>query len=625
MCGFVGIGSVEPINSKDWLLEGCDNLSHRGPDDSGLWWSVDNKVGLGHRRLSIVDLSSMGHQPMHDIRGEFTIVFNGEIYNHSQLRKELSCFGHSFKSFSDTEVILTAYIQWGPECLKHFRGMFAFAIHDSQKQSIFMARDRAGEKPLFYNFCDGVLIFASELKAILVKDGISRNVNRNALDTYLSMGYIPQSECILQGFNKLPPGHYCIFDLNKGDIQTTCYWTLPKNVSSSKNFNRSIASNLISELETLLDKSVQEQLVADVPVGILLSGGLDSSLITSIATRFVDKIDTFTVVFPNHGKHDESLHAREIANYFKTEHIELNADEISPELLIPLARQFDEPIVDSSILPTFLVSQLISQKCKVALGGDGADELFGGYHHYSRLIKLARLQCFLPSPFCKVISAISTRFLPHGYKGRNWLNAISTNLNAGVPQIGYIFDFEYRKKLLSGSELVMDGAYAENIWKSSIPDASTLIDRATRMDFKNYLPGDILYKVDRSSMLNSLEVRAPFLSVDLIEFAFSKVPDQFKVNSKNRKIILRMLAQKILPDGFNVSRKQGFSIPIMHWLRYGKWRDFFSATLYAEDCIFDKDAVQALFDGIDSGRYNGERLFGLVMFELWRKEYGIHV
>tara|TARA_B100000787_G_scaffold151224_1_gene124183 strand:+ start:208 stop:2079 length:1872 start_codon:yes stop_codon:yes gene_type:complete len=621
MCGIIGTASTTPIESRAWLKRGRDAIAHRGPDDAGLWWSDDGYVGFGHRRLSILDLSSAGHQPMEWKSTGCTLVFNGEIYNHHSLRDELVMLGYNFSSQCDTEVILAAYDKWGIDCLRHFKGMFAFALFDSRRKRLFLARDRAGEKPLFYSHKDGTIKFGSELKALMADDSFERRLSPRALDMYLGMGYISGADCILAGVNKLPPAHYAIFSLDSGTLDIDSYWDLPPKVSEScKSVND---SDLVDKLENLLEKSIRMQLLADVPVGILLSGGVDSSLITAIASRISTKVKTFTVGFSGHSDYDETAHARLISDYFKTEHIELNAGDVGPEILASLARQYDEPMVDSSMLPTYLVSSLVREHCTVALGGDGADELFGGYAHYSRILKSSKLTSLLPGIVGDNIASAATYCLPQGMRGRNWLRALSCDLKTGLPLIASLFDSRFREKLLLTSQLDISDENAEQIWRKRIPISDCLLDRTTRMDFKNYLPEDILVKIDRASMLNSLELRAPFLDTDIIEFAFSEVPSRLKANQNQRKIILKKLSAKLLPPEFDMQRKQGFSIPLGDWLKNGSWRDFFCATLYAEDSTFDQRAVKELFKGIDAGRANGERLFALVMFELWRKEYKI--
>ena len=368
MCGIIGIASKQAVVDRSWLAVGRDSMGHRGPDDAGEWWSTDGCVGFGHSRLSIIDLSPGGHQPMQDAAGELTIVFNGEIYNFSELREELAAKGAVFRSQSDTEVILAAYREWGADCLARLNGMFAFAIYDARQQTIFLARDRAGEKPLFYHRSGGVLRFASELKGLLADATLPRRIDPEALDCYLAMGYVPGERCILQGFNKLPPAHALRVDLQTGATKIWRYWQLPE-LEASAAHGRVDETALLDELENLLEDTVRRQLVADVPVGVLLSGGVDSSLVTAMAVRASSKVKTFTIRFPGHGTLDETEHARLIARYFDTEHVELEAAPTTADLLPRLACQFDEPMVDSSMIPTFLVSQLVRQHCTVALGG----------------------------------------------------------------------------------------------------------------------------------------------------------------------------------------------------------------------------------------------------------------
>jgi asparagine synthase (glutamine-hydrolysing) len=379
---------------------------------------------------------------------------------------------------------------------------------------------------------------------------------------------------------------------------------------------------LVDELEWLLEDSVRRQLVADVPVGVLLSGGVDSSLITAMAVRSSSHIKTFTIGFPGHGSMDETEHARLIARHFGTEHIELVAQPTTADLIPLLAAQFDEPMVDSSMIPTFLVSQLVREHCTVALGGDGGDELFGGYGHYSRLLWMEERLGRIPLPLRKAIS-FGAEKLPVGLKGRNWLQGLGVDFQQGLPLIASYFDVTNRRQLMAkhvGWELV-----AESIYNDRIPSHRDLLQRATRMDFQDYLAEDILVKVDRASMLNSLEVRAPLLDYRLIEFAFGKVPSHLKSTSQDKKILLKRLTAKVLPPEFDRQRKQGFSIPLAEWLKEGPFLRLFQEVLLDEGCIFDRRAVSALLKGQARGYNNGERLFALVLFELWRREYSITI
>jgi asparagine synthase (glutamine-hydrolysing) len=619
MCGIIGVISSVDINNRDWLQRGRDSLMSRGPDDFGEWWSSDGLVGLAHRRLSILDLSIDGHQPMQNSSGTLSIVFNGEIYNHHQLRSDLVSNGFSFKSSSDTEVLMMAYQYWGRDCVNRLNGMFAFAIYDEQNQTMFMARDRAGEKPFFYYFNGKELRFASELKAILADDTIPRMLNVEALDCYLGLGYAPGNRCILDGFNKLPPAHAMEFNARTGECNTWRYWSPPDSRFNSKQVFDEYG--LLEELDYLLEDAVRLQMVADVPVGVLLSGGVDSSLITAFAARSSNQVKTFTIGFPGHGILDETLHARLIANHFGTAHTELGAQPITADLLPKLAYQFDEPIIDSSMIPTYLVAKLVREQCTVALGGDGGDELFGGYGHYSRLLKMEHSAGDIPLPIRRLISKLACIALPVGFKGRNWLQGLGVDLKNGVPLIASYFDPETRNKLMPNG--IRPHLNAEEILNNSLVSSSSLLDRATRMDFQNYLAEDILVKVDRASMLNSLEIRAPFLDYRLINFAFEKVPPSLKASVTDRKILLKRLTTKLLPPEFDRQRKQGFSIPLAAWLKKGPFRDLFYETLLHPDCIFNRKVVKDLLSNQDRGYANSERLFALVMFELWRKAYNV--
>ena len=617
MCGIVGVVSCSPQLSRTWLAVGRDAMAHRGPDDAGEWRSADGRVGLAQRRLAIIDLSSAGHQPMHDSFGELSIVFNGEIYNFSQLRSLLKIRGHNFRTHSDTEVILAAYREWGVECLEHFNGMFAFALHDKRTKKVFLARDRAGEKPLFYHDRAGTLHFGSELKAILADSSLERRIDPEALDCYLAMGYVPGSRCILKGFNKLPPAHAMLVDLENGKSLKWRYWQAPE-LTLPQGAIDEVA--LLDELDVLLEGAVRRQMVAaDVPVGVLLSGGVDSSLITAMASRATSQVKTFTIGFPGNASLDETKHAQLISQYFGTSHTELMAQDFTADLMPLLARQFDEPIVDSSMIPTFLVSQLIRHHCTVALGGDGGDELFGGYAHHSRLQWIQKNLGSIPFPLHSILAEAADRFLPVGLRGRNWLQGLDVDLEKSLPLVASFFDANTRLRLMSGQQnwlLTAENTHAENV-----PKHQNLLQRSTRMDFTNYLPEDILVKVDRSSMLNSLELRSPFLDLNLLEFAFGRVPSYLKATPSGKKILLKRLTSRILPKEFDRHRKQGFSIPLGEWLKKGPFRNLFNEVLRDSKCIFNAVTVDGLLRGQDLGRNNSERLFSLVLFELWRKEY----
>lgn len=623
MCGIVGVASIETQKSRNWLEEGRDSMQHRGPDDKGIWWSDNYKIGFAHRRLSILDLSHAGHQPMILPDDSVAITYNGEIYNYKEIRDLLSLDGYKFETGSDTEVILKSWDRWGADCVNYFVGMFAFAIYDKKNNKVFLARDRAGEKPLFYKYANKKIQFSSELKALLFDKNIQRKLNLNALDCYLAIGYVPQNLCIIEGIRKLEAGNTLLFDCSSGDITIKKYWDLPQlkqvNISTVDNVHQ---EQLSDELQTLLKDSIKDQMCADVPVGILLSGGVDSSLITGLACEVSNDVKTFNISFPNNKEFDESEHAKMIAAHFNTEHKTLSLDSMDPKILFDLAKQFDEPISDNSILPTFLVSKLVSGHCKVALGGDGGDEIFGGYHNYQRTLWLHSISKYIPIFLRKKISFLSELFLPVGFKGKYWLMALGTDFTKEIPIFGSLFSKSERKKLIKKSNLEN---FAEEFMSKNMPKDGDLPERLSKMDFKNYMVDNILVKVDRASMLNSLEIRAPFLDHRVIDFSFSKIGSSYKVTKKRKKILLKNLAKRILPKNFDFNRKKGFSIPISEWLKSGEWRELMENILYDEDCLFQKDYVEKIIKGLDKGRPNGERLLSLIIIEIWRKEYNISI
>jgi len=625
MCGIVGIARERPVASPDPLVAMREALRHRGPDDEGVWWSPDRRVGLGHRRLAILDLTPTGRQPMADPAGRLRISYNGELYNHDDLRRELAGKGHAFRGTSDTEVVLAAWAEWGPECLGRFDGMFAFALHDAGVGRLFLARDRVGEKPLFYRHAEGGLVFASELTALLADPDCPRHLDLEALEYYLAYGYVPGERCILRGARKLPAAHALEYEPSGDRLRVWRYWTLPE--PPRENSTAASEGALVEELQALLTDSVRRRLVADVPVGVLLSGGVDSSLVAASAVRSSGRpVKTFTVTFPGDPAHDEGPRARLVARHLGTDHTEITAEPASLDLLPEIARQLDEPMADHSIVPTHLVSRAIRPLVKVALGGDGGDELFGGYPHYDWLARGEAVRRVVPAPLRGILASAGHR-LPLGARGRNHLIGLAGDRGSGIAHVNLYFDAHTRRRLLApcADRLSPDAAPPE-LWRAGLgAPGRTLLQQATGADFQTTLVDGYLVKVDRASMLTSLEIRCPWLSQALVEFAFGRVPDELRAGRRGRKVLPRRLAALLLPPETGPGRKQGLTMPLDRWLRTGGAPGVEAVLREADSTLFDPRVIGELLDLQRRGYANAQRLFALALFELWRREHRIGV
>lgn len=610
MCGIYGVIDHNQPISPEFLEKRRDTLSHRGPDDAGLWLNPSRHVGLGHRRLAILDLSAAGHQPMVSPDGRYAIVFNGEIYNFRELRAELEKLGCPFHGHSDTEVVLAAYMMWGEACLGRFNGMFAFAIYDDGggecSPSVFFARDRAGKKPFYYRRETRRFQFASELKAL---DG-PRELDPDALNFYLALGYVPDDRCLVSGVNKLPPAHAARLNLATLDLNVWRYWTLPTN----KRDAASDGEMLADQVQSILLDSVRLRLISDVPVGVLLSGGLDSSLIVAAAAQqSAGPVKTFTIAIPG-SQYNEAHYARQVADYFSTEHHVLDVGEPSLDVLQELAAFVDEPIADSSLLPSFMVTKLTRRHVTVALGGDGGDELFGGYSDYPVSLSDQRRWGWIPAMALSMAGTMASA-LPAGVKGRNRL----TSLRGGPLQQmiwgSPYFDAALRRRIFNRAQFQEMGEEldAPEHWLLGLYQAGgSPIDSMTRTHFGSILPDDFLVKVDRASMANSLEMRSPFLDYRLVEFAFSSIPDRWKVCGSETRRVQKILAKRMLPPSLDVQRKQGFSIPMDEWLRADGCRVVWDVMSDLPEAI-NKMEVENLIRGHMNGRANGARLFALLM------------
>lgn len=620
MCGIYGHIRREGVVDGVRLAHQRDLLTHRGPNDAGRWASPDGRIGLAHRRLSILDLTAAGHQPMTSRDGRFTIVFNGEIYNHHEIRTELQKEGCSFHTAADTEVLLSAYITWGEACLARLNGMFAFAVYDagnaSTASTLFLARDRAGKKPLFYAFDGHRLEFASELKAISHRGRLSLD----ALNFYLALGYVPHDRCIADGVKKLPPGHAARLDFSTFEFKSWRYWSLPANHPEDGVDGECLAD----EAGKLIEDATRLRLEADVPVGVLLSGGLDSSLVVAAAAHVsASPVRTFTVTLPGSSL-DESIHARQVAHYFGTEHHELALENTGLDALDDIAPFIDEPIADSSLIPTFLVSRLTRQHVTVALGGDGGDELFGGYNDYPASLADQHHLGWLPKSAFE-FAAQAASCLPAGVRGRN---RIASLRGGPLQQIIWgrpYFDIALRQRVLS--QAAIDGL-AERL---DVPERFLLglyetgadaVDRMTRMHFGGVLPDDFLVKVDRMSMAVSLEMRAPLLDHRLVEFAFGRIPSIWKVKGRETRRVQKILASRWLPPELDVQRKQGFSIPLNEWMRNSGGGELRRIRDWLPTCI-NQDEVDGVLTGHAKGRANGGRLFALLMLAIAMKNLNL--
>jgi asparagine synthase (glutamine-hydrolysing) len=613
MCGIYGL--VHRNVSVDTMLieHQRDLLTHRGPNDAGTWISPDGRIGLAHRRLSILDLTAAGHQPMTSQNGRFTIVFNGEIYNHHEIRDELKKLGHVFNTGTDTEVLLRAYIAWGEACLARLNGMFAFAIHDvgsaSVPPTLFLARDRAGKKPIYYAWDGQRLEFASELKAISHRGDLSLS----ALNFYLALGYVPHEHCIVHGVKKLPPAHAAKLDFSNFDLRVWRYWSLPANCPDLGVDGDSLAD----EAGKLIEDATRLRLEADVPVGVLLSGGLDSSLVVAAAAHVSSApVRTFTVTIPGSSL-DESVHARKVARYFGTEHHELALEGTGLDALDDIAQFIDEPIADSSLIPTFLVSRLTRQHVTVALGGDGGDELFGGYNDYPASLADQHRLGWLPQS-ALAIAASAASYLPAGIRGRNRIASLRGGPLQQMIWGRPYFDIALRQRILSrdayaalGQELDAPERFLIGLYGNGV-DA---VDCMTRTHFGSILPDDFLVKVDRMSMALSLEMRAPLLDYRLVEFAYGRIPSPWKVNECETRRVQKILVSRWLPPELDVQRKQGFSIPFEMWLRAVGEKSLPRHFASLPECI-NRGEVARLIKGLAHGRSNGARLFALMMLSI---------
>jgi asparagine synthase (glutamine-hydrolysing) len=607
MCGIVGGTRIEP----GALDRAVAALRHRGPDAQAQWRDrADGGVVLGHTRLAVIDLNPSANQPMHCVRTGNVVVFNGEIYNFEPLRRELQALGWPFHTRSDTEVLLAAYGEWGAGCAARLAGMFAFVVYDRARQALFLARDRVGKKPLFYSLHAG-LVFASELKGIFAaRPELPRTIDPQALGAYLELGYVPRDRSLVAAVRKLPPAHHATYDLASHDLSIERYWQLPPPAAPAPDDQKALDT-----LDELLQDAVRVRLVSDVPLGLFLSGGLDSSLVAALAQRLRRDLVSYTVQFP---QADETEYARLVARALGLEHRVVPVGSADLSTLVELGAQLDEPLGDSSVLPTYLLSRAVRSEITVALAGDGGDELFAGYDAYLQPY-LERGWRHWPVALRRLVSGAQT-LVPVGTPGRNFLKRLSYDGAELFLRVGREPESlpalplrEPLRSTLAWPPLALEPAFTR-----LAAQHQSALQVMTRLDFESYLPDDILVKVDRASMLAALEVRAPLLDQRIVELAFS-LRDEQRLRGLERKWLLKRLAARYLPADFPLNRKQGFSIPEALWLQES-WGDMLIECAQ-RSALLDPLAVRGLVQQHRRhGRY-GTFLFRLLMLALFERHW----
>lgn len=620
MCGIAGIvdWEREEISSAE-IGALTDSLVHRGPDDGGHW--LRPHAALGSRRLAVIDLSPRGHMPMLDPSGRVAIVHNGEIYNFQQVRAELRARGHEFRSGNDTEVALYAYLEWGEDCAERLSGMFAFAIWDERERKLFAARDRLGVKPLFYTLRGRKLVFASEVHALYAHlQPTAENIDPFALDHYLGFGYVPPSGSFVQGIEKLPPGHCMVYD--RDGLRTRRYWQVRFRPTRPLSFEEAADA-----VDDALAEAVRQRLVADVPLGSFLSGGIDSGLVTAHAARqTAGRLRTFSVGFPgNPAEADELGLARRVAERYDTEHTELEVSPATRDWLPRIVWHYGEPFADASAFAVYQISKEARKHITVALTGDGGDESFAGYGNIRASYLAQRYRESLPAPLRSAVRGLLDLPLPLPQRERaaRWIDMyvdrpiaehydMPTHWTVAMRAELYDEALGFDPELHTGNRLV------EELQR----EAHGLADAEQHMyiDLHRRLPGDYLTKVDIASSMVSLELRSPFLDYRLVELAAS-LPLEVKAPHGRQKALLRHLAARHLPDEIVKAPKRGFAPPIEHWMR-GDWlpmvREVVGERLAAREKLFDADVIHRAIDEHASGRANHTtRLYSLLCLEIW--------
>ena len=618
MCGIVGIlhFSSAPVE-KDTVRKMCASMVHRGPDDEGIY--IADGIGLGHRRLSVIDLVS-GHQPLANREKTIWITYNGEIYNYVELRRRLIGLGHQFVTESDTEVIVHAYEQFGEECPKYLKGMFAFAIWDSRRQRFFLARDRIGKKPLFYHHGRGIFAFASEVKALLCHPELPCEILPSALPHYFTFGYAPSPHTYYRGILELPPAHTLTVEVS-GRIDLRRYWDLDFFPRMGRGPTVEEAAR---EIRELLAEAVRKRLVADVPLGVFLSGGIDSTIVVGLMRQLMQRpVKTFSIGFAGDKTFDETSYSRLVASHFRTDHTEFIVEPKAIDLIEPLVWYHDGPFGDSSAIPTYILAQLTRDHVTVALNGDGGDELFAGYLRFYATILAERIPKLLLQLGKKTIS-----LLPEPTNYHHWLRRAQRFLHcASYPFFdrfsNWISLFNDDLPLLLRPEVFSDLSSTGISYHSEVVDRTvsfTPLSKLLYLNVRTYLYQDLLVKMDRTTMAHGLEARSPFLDQDLMEYT-AALPDHMKLMRGVTKYILRRAFSDLIPKKILTRGKRGFGVPLGAWFR-GELRDYLHDLLLASDSKL-KDYLnnayvrQIVQEHMQGKRDHGQRLWAILTFEVW--------
>lgn len=653
MCGFVGFLGTSPdhgvLGAESMLESMAGAIAHRGPDDHGVWCDLEAGIGLGHRRLAIIDISPAGHQPMVSQGGQLVLAFNGEIYNHADLRKELVDLGHggAWRGHSDTETLLAGFEAWGVAAtLERTIGMFAFALWDRVECTLTLGRDRMGEKPLYYGWqgsgANAIFLFGSELKAVRVHPAFVKTIDRGAISLLLRHNYIPAPYTIYEAMRKLPPGMLLTVSLRKREPELRTYWSAAQAaLTGSANPFAGSSEQAVNQLEVLLKDAVKQQMMADVPLGAFLSGGVDSSTVVALMQAQSSRpVETFTIGFDDI-EYDEAKYAKEVARHLGTAHNELYVSAREAQDVIPsLPSMYDEPFSDSSQIPTYLVSKLARTKVAVSLSGDAGDELFCGYNRYQMTARLWSKMAAVPLPMRRLgaaaLTAVSAkrwnqlagamqRFLPSSARMVNTGDKL--HKGAGVMQsasvealyLGLVSHWP------SPSDTVINGPEHATLLNTGVPQFEALgaVERMMALDMLTYLPDDILTKVDRAGMAVSLEGRVPFLDHRVVEFAW-QLPQEFKLREGQTKWALRQVLYRHVPKEMIERPKMGFGVPIGEWLR-GPLRDWAEALLdenrLREEGFFHPVKIREKWQEHLSSRRNWEyQLWDVLMFQAWLED-----